>query len=202
MPIAPTYSNLLKLKKELLVAEEGYTLLDEKREVMIMELMNNVHGYKDKEEEVTENLKEAYMALEAAFVSMGKRDLRRYSEGREEPSVDIRMRSVMGIPVPELLVEVPEEGCGVSLQSTDENFDLAYTRFREVIKLLAEWAAKEVLLWRLGQEINKTQKRVNALSNMFIPRYKEEIQRIEESLEEEEREEFFRRKRLKGGGHQ
>jgi len=202
MPIAPTYSNLLKLKKELLVAEEGYTLLDEKREVMIMELMNNVHGYKDKEEEVTENLKEAYMALEAVFVSMGKRDLRRCSEGREEPSVDIRMRSVMGIPVPELLVEVPGKGCRVSLQSTDENFDLAYTRFREVIKLLAEWAAKEVLLWRLGQEINKTQKRVNALSNMFIPRYKEEIQRIEESLEEEEREEFFRRKRLKGGGHQ
>jgi len=49
----------------------------------------------------------------------------------------------------------------------------------------------------LGAEINKTEKRVNALSNLFIPNYKKDIKRIEEALEEEEREEFFRRKRMK-----
>ncbi len=197
MPIAPTYSNLLKLKKELSIAEEGYNLLDEKREVMIMELMDNVHGYKEMEEESTEKLKEAYRALEAAFVSMGKGKLKRFSGGSEEPSVDIRMRSVMGVPVPELLVDVPEEGPQASLESTDENFDQAFLRFKDVLRLLAEWAAREVLLWRLGAEINKTQKRVNALNNIFIPNYKENIKRIEDALEEEEREEFFRRKRLK-----
>lgn len=197
MAIPPTYSALLKLKEELSIVVEGYRLLDEKREVLIMELMHNVQGYKDMEEGVTDKLKEAYRILEAAFVSMGKGRLRRFSKRSEEPSVDIRMRSIMGIPVPELIVDVPEEGLKVSLESTDDNFDQAFLRFNEVVKLLAQWAAREVLLWRLGQEINKTQKRVNALKNIFIPHYKKEIKYIEETLEEEEREEFFRRKRLK-----
>lgn len=200
MAIPPTYSALLKLKEELSIVVEGYRLLDEKREVLIMELMHNVQGYKDMEEGVTEKLIEAYRILEDAFVSMGKGRLKRFSKRSEEPSIDIRMRSIMGISVPELLVDVPEEGLKVSLESTDDNFDQAFLRFKEVVKLIAQWAAREVLLWRLGQEINKTQKRVNALKNIFIPHYKREIKYIEETLEEEEREEFFRRKRLKRGG--
>lgn len=197
MPIAPTYSNLLKLKKELSVAEEGYSLLDEKREILIMELMHNIQGYKDIEEEITEKLQDAYRALEATFVTIGKGKLRTLIGESEEPFIDIRMRSVMGVLVPELLVDVPEEGILVSLESTDENFDQAFFRFKKLVELLAQWAVREVLLWMLGAEINKTEKRVNALSNLFIPNYKKDIKRIEEALEEEEREEFFRRKRMK-----
>jgi V/A-type H+-transporting ATPase subunit D len=111
------------------------------------------------------------------------------------------MRSIMGIPVPELLVDIPEEDIMVSLDSTDESFDKALLQFKELIKILTQWAAKEALLWILGQEVNKTQKRVNALNNIFIPEYKREIKHIEENLEEEDREEFFRRKRLKRRGH-
>lgn len=201
MAIAPTHSNLLKLKKELGIAREGYSLLDEKREVMIMELMDSIHGFKGMEEDLTEKLKEAYIALEDAVVSMGKDNLRKFSKTKEQPYVDIRMRSIMGIPIPELMIDIPEEGCYASLESTDENFDLALMNFKEVLEIAVQWAAREVLLWRLGSEINKTQKRVNALENLFIPEYEEDIKRIEESLEEEEREEFFRRKRLKGRGY-
>ncbi len=199
MPTAPTQSNFLKLKKQLEVAEEGYSLLDQKREVMIMELMDNIRGYKNIEEELTLKLKESYRLLEDAFISTGRETLQDFSR-EKEVSIDLRMRSVMGIPVPELLIEIPELRPEVSLLSTDENFDKAIIKFREVIEIVAKWAAKEVLLWRLGAEINKTQKRVNALENIFIPRYKGEIKRIEEVLEEDEREEFFRRKRLKGRG--
>lgn len=201
MPIAPTYSNFLRLKKEQKIAEEGYNLLDEKREVLIMELMHNIHGYKDLEEKVTEMLNEAYRVLEDAFTSIGKSALKVLSKAGKKPTLSIRMRSIMGIPVPELLVDIPEEDIIISLDSTDENFDKALLQFKELIKILTQWAAKEALLWILGQEVNKTQKRVNALNNIFIPEYKREIKRIEENLEEEDREEFFRRKRLKRRGH-
>lgn len=198
MPVAPTHSNLMKLKEKLDISQEGYDLLDEKREVMIMELMDNIHGYKDLEERVTEKLKKAYRALESAYISNGEKKLRQFTSRDKEPDINVKMRSIMGIPVPDLSVDVPEKQSIYSLASTDENFDRAVKNFREVIEIIVRWAAREILIWRLGQEINKTQKRVNALENIFIPDYKEKIKKIEESLEEEEREEFFRRKRLKG----
>jgi len=199
MQVAPTQSNLLKLKKRLNIAKEGYNLLDEKREVMIMELMRNIRGFREMEEEITLKLKEAYSSLEKAWVSIGRQNIGNYVRGGEEPEIDVRMRSVMGIPVPELLVNVPENKIQASLDSTDEYFDEAFIKFRGLIDLIARWAAKEVLIWRLGSEISKTQKRVNALEKIFIPEYEKNIGKIEESLEEEEREEFFRVKRFKRG---
>jgi len=199
MQVAPTQSNLLKLKKRLEIAKEGYNLLDEKREVMIMELMRNIRGFKEMEEEITRKLKEAYSSLEKAWVSIGRQNIGNYVRDVEEPEIDVRMRSVMGIPVPELLVNVPENKIQASLDSTDEYFDEAFIKFRGLIDLIARWAAKEVLIWRLGSEISKTQKRVNALEKIFIPEYEKNIGKIEESLEEEEREEFFRVKRFKRG---
>lgn len=200
MQISPTQSNFLKLKKKLKIAREGYNLLDEKREVMIMELMKNVRGFKEMEEELTVKLKEAYSSLERASVSMEEEDIRSFGRGGDRPDIDVRMRSVMGIPVPELRASIPEKRVQASLDSTNQYFDEAFVKFREIIDLIVRWAAKEVLIWRLGAEISKTQKRVNALENIFIPEYEGNINRIEESLEEEEREEFFRRKKLKGGG--
>jgi len=197
--IAPTQSNLLKLKRKLKIAIEGHGLLDEKREVMIMELMRNVRGFKELEEEVTEKLKEAYDTLLKTWVYTGKEDIENCSKAIDKPEIDVRMRSVMGIPVPELLVDVPPKKLQVSLYSTDQYFDEAFVKFRGIIELIARWAAKEVLIWRLGSEVSKTQKRVNALEKIFIPEYQGDISRIEDSLEEEEREEFFRMKRLKRG---
>ena len=199
MKVSLTQSNLLKLKRRMKIAKEGYDLLDEKREVMIMELMRNIRGFKEMEEEITRKLREAYHSLEKAVVSTGKQKIANFAKGGEEPSVDVRMRSVMGIPVPELRVDVPESKVQVSLDSTDEYFDEALVKFRGLIDLLAKWAAKEVLIWRLGSEISKTQKRVNALEKIFIPEYKRDISKIEETLEDEEREEFFRVKRLSRG---
>jgi V/A-type H+-transporting ATPase subunit D len=197
--IAPTQSNLLKLKRKLQIAVEGHGLLDEKREVMIMELLRNIRGFKELEEEVTEKLKEAYDALEMAWIYTGKENVEKCGKAVDKPEIEVRMRSVMGIPIPELLVDVPPKKVQVSMDSTDEYFDEAFVKFRGLIELIARWAAKEILIWRLGSEISKTQKRVNALEKIFIPGYQGDIGRIEESLEEEEREEFFRMKQLKRG---
>ncbi|MEJ2567600.1 MAG: V-type ATP synthase subunit D, partial [candidate division WOR-3 bacterium] len=180
MKVSLTQSNLLKLKRRMKIAKEGYDLLDEKREVMIMELMRNIRGFKEMEEEITRRVQEAYNSLEKTLVSKGKQKIANFAKGGEEPSVDVRMRSVMGIPVPELLVDVPVIKVQTSLDSTDEYFDEALVKFRGLIDLLARWAAKEVLIWRLGSEISKTQKRVNALEKIFIPEYERDISIIEE----------------------
>jgi V/A-type H+-transporting ATPase subunit D len=80
---------------------------------------------------------------------------------------------------------------------TSEAVDRCAEELQEVLSILSEYAETTISVWRLAHEIRKTQRRVNALEDLFIPRYDATIKKIEEVLEESEREEFFRRKRLK-----
>ncbi|MEO0294144.1 MAG: V-type ATP synthase subunit D [candidate division WOR-3 bacterium] len=198
--IASTLTNLLKLKRKLNVALEGHSLLKEKREVLIMELLRNIRGFKEMEESLTEKLKEAYGTLETVWIHSGKEKLEILGKVNPEPEIKVKLRSIMGIAIPEIFIDIPSKKVQVSLNSTSQYSDEAFTKFREVLPLIVKWVEKEVLIWKLGMEIGKTQKRVNALEKVFIPQYKKEIGIIEENLEEEEREEFFRMKVLKKGG--
>ncbi len=81
--------------------------------------------------------------------------------------------------------------------NTSVHFDTAATEFTDVIPLLIEYAQANLTLTRLANEIKKTQRRVNALENIFIPDNQDTIKYISDVLEENEREDFFRRKKIK-----
>ena len=76
-------------------------------------------------------------------------------------------------------------------------FDDAGENFRAALEVLGEYVTRMGSVWRLATEIKKTQRRINALENIFIPQYDETASYIEGVLEENEREEFFRQKRVK-----
>ena len=84
-----------------------------------------------------------------------------------------------------------------SLYSTNSSLDIATDRFYHVKELLYELSTIEDSVYKLAVEIKRTQKRANALSNIQIPKYSELVKRITETLEEKEREEFFRLKKIK-----
>ena len=55
--IAPTKSNLLKMNEQLAVSQGGYDLLEQKREILVMELMHMVEQVKLLEREIEKALK-------------------------------------------------------------------------------------------------------------------------------------------------
>jgi V/A-type H+-transporting ATPase subunit D len=75
--------------------------------------------------------------------------------------------------------------------------DEASTAFRDVLLRISQLAMLTATVWRLANELRKTQRRVNALQHIFIPQYQDTIAFIVSSLEEREREEVFRLKWLK-----
>jgi len=196
--IAPTRSNLLRIREALELAREGYEILDRKREVLTTELIRVAHDAARLQERVWAQLADAYQALEIARLSMGREHLEWAALSvNETVEVELTPHSVMGVVIPAIEAhgEPPEMPYG--LGDTTVALDEAVARFRRVIEELPELSETMTAVWRIARELQKTQRRVNALEHIFIPQYEETVAFIESSLEEREREEVFRLKRIK-----
>jgi V/A-type H+-transporting ATPase subunit D len=200
--ITPTKANLIESKTRLSFSDKSYNLLDKKRTVLIQEIMKLVDEAKSLEAEINETFKDAYLALQQATVSMGLKHLSDYalSIHPEEP-FDIITRSIMGVDIPEIVLSDQEETSIPSLpygfSENNPALDVAIQKFNHVKNVSYKLAETEGRAFRLSMEIKKTQKSANALEKIEIPRLKEVIKQIEESIEEKDREENFRIKKIK-----
>lgn len=196
--VPPTRSNLLRMKRELQFAREGYEILDKKREVLATELMHLAHDASVLQQRLWNLLADAYRALEKAKLTMGQERVEWAALAvNKTVEVQIKSRGVMGVPIPiiEARGELPE--MPYSLGDTTVVLDEASAVFREVLSLIPDLSEMMTTVWRLARELRKTQRRVNALQYIFIPDYEKTIAFIESAIEEREREETFRLKRLK-----
>jgi len=190
--IAPTKSSLLGLKKQLLFAEEGYDLLEQKRQILIFELMSRLKRAREAEAKVAEAFKRAFAALREATLDIGSDALDRATLGVNlDHQVSLGDQHLMGMRIPRVTVRAEPASAQFGVGGTSANTDLAMRRFVEVLPLLAELAELENAVMRLARELRKTQRRCNALSKIFIPDYRETIGYITGALEERERESFI-----------
>ena len=140
---------------------------------------------------------EAYRALEYANISLGVvSDLTQAIP--TENSLKLSVRSVMGVELPKLTADItPVDRPVYALGRTNSAFDNAYVCFNKVKEITVRLAEVENSIFRLANAIKKTQKRANALKNIMIPRFREQVSFITNALEEKEREEFSRQKVIK-----
>ena len=202
--IAPTRTNLLEYKEQFDFSIEGHDLLEEKREVLVMHLLEISELVKEKRKVFEEKLKKLYYQFKLLKLEFGEMGIRRIllSNAGKTGRIKITEKGVMGLSLPQIRgsVEKSEESIFFDVLTAFERTRI-YDRFKreweELYNLLIEVAELEAKAWRLAYEIKKTQRRVNALENIFIPEFKEIIKYIQESLEERERESFFQMKRVK-----
>lgn len=187
--IAPTKSNLLNLERQLDFAQEGYDLLEQKRQILIFELMSRLNRAEEAERKVNEALRQAFDALKEATLDIGSEAIDSITLGiAMKHEIDMTDDRLMGMCVPKLTVRVEPMGVRFGVIGTSSNTDIAMARFVDVLPLLAELAELENAVMRLARELRRTQRRTNALSKIFIPQYRETIDYITGSLEERERE--------------
>lgn len=187
--IAPTKSNFLALKRQLAFAEEGYDLLEQKRQILILELMSRLARAGEVEDQVATALRRARAALREATLDIGSLALERTVAGLP-PNAGLKLtdQRLIGLSLPHLTFQAVRAGAPFGIIGTSVNTDLARRRFGDLLPLLAELAELQNAVLRLARELRKTQRRCNALSKIFIPAYRETIRYISGTLEERERE--------------
>ena len=187
--VAPTKSNLLNLKRQLSFAEEGYDLLEQKRQILIFELMSRLNRAREAEQGAADALKKAFAALREAQMEGGSDALDRAALAvKMDHQVELSDQHLMGLKVPRLTAKLEPMSVQFGIGGTSSNTDAAMARFVEALPILADLAELENTVMRLARELRKTQHRCNALSKIFMPTYRETITYITSALEERERE--------------
>jgi len=195
---APTKTNLLRLKTDLQFARQGYELLDQKRNILIIELLSLVDQTADFQSRVEKALAQAYEALEETVFDMGRLRVQ-YLSGAVHISTDIAVRSrrVMGVSLPVIETEFQEHGPYYSPMGNSFWIDSALSFFKDVLHLLGKLAELKISVLRLANEVKKTIRKVNALDKIAIPNLRETVHYIESRLEENERDMFVLMKMVK-----
>jgi V/A-type H+-transporting ATPase subunit D len=203
--ITPTRSELIELKKRVKIAEKGHQLLEMKRDGLIHEFFELLERAKGIRAEVTE----AYAKAEDRFLLTkaveGTQVMRAAAiSGRDIPSVHLETKSVMGVYLPkietdmDLKKKLSERGYGII--GTSALLDETVDAYEDLVEKIVEVAETETGLKRLIDDIESTKRRVNALQYKVIPDIKAATKYISMRLQELERENIFRLKRIKASG--
>ncbi len=200
--ISPTRTNLLQRKAQIQLAIQGADLLKNKRDVLIAEFMKIMTELVERRHNLEDITHQAYHALALTRAFDGEEALESAAMASQRAvTVDIRHKKVWGVPIPDierinLGRSVTERG--YSFAGVPARVDLTAHHFEDILTSLISIAATDVVLRRMGDEIRRTTRRLNALEQILIPRLRDEARYIRVTLEEREREDTSRLKKIKG----
>jgi V/A-type H+-transporting ATPase subunit D len=195
---------LLDLRSRRSVATKGARLLRAKREVLAGELWQLTQEVLEGRARVDEALREAVKALGLARALDGGDALESLAPvaGRDVP-LRVSVRRVWGVPTPAVaappLVRAADAR-GSSPTSWGPAGVEAARRHEEALELLLRIASRELHLERLGEEIQATSRRINALEQLVLPALGAEAARVDAALGERDREDAVRLKRFRARG--
>jgi len=184
------------LKRRLVFLNEGYRLLERKRELLTRLVYEKLAEYRKLNVSARDAMKLAYRWLSVTQMRMGSQRIRQLAIGMPQ-GVEAKVLPRRNMSVQYPAVEIRKLPLlPVGILGTDASLDETRSSFSEMMVRAAQLAEIETALWRLLEEQRKTQKRVNALRYNVIPRYERTIAYIESTLEEEERNTLFQLKVL------
>lgn len=197
----PTKNNLIKLKHSIKQSKEGQMLLEQKKMILNRELEKYRIEYEKLKKYGKELLEEAYYDLRMSNVEIGIDDMIDISTGiKVDNSIDIKYKTIMGEELPSIIPNETKASINYGLYNTTSNVDKTILKFIEVKQYILDLAQLENTIFRLEKDIEKVQRRSNALREIIIPADEKLAKNIQEILDENEKEEFIRLKKLKGKG--
>jgi len=193
--LPPTKSSLRKLKEDLAFAYEGYDLLNQKREILAIEIVRKIDVIRKIETEFQDVLNRLYSAYRGAALDMGSDavSLQSCFEMRGY-YLHMDLTKFTGLKLPNFRLNLKNQIPAATLPPSSSAYDNAKELSRGALQILAQYATVTKSVIMLARELKKVQRRVNALEKIFIPQREEAKKYITDRIEEMEREEIFVKK--------
>ncbi|WP_336326980.1 V-type ATP synthase subunit D [Halovenus sp. HT40] len=199
--VKPTRKNLMQIEDRIELSERGHDTLEKKRDGLIMEFMDILDQAQDVREDLEANYQDAQRAIDIARATEGDVAVRGAASAlKEHPEITTQSKNIMGVVVPQIestkvQKNLQERGYGVL--GTSARIDEAADAYEELLDQIILAAEVETAMKKMLNEIETTKRRVNALEFKLLPDLRENQEYIEQKLEEQEREEIFRLKKIK-----
>jgi V/A-type H+-transporting ATPase subunit D len=189
---------LLRLRKRLTLARRGHKLLKDKQDELMKRFMGLVHQIKDLRLSVESELERAWARFLVARSAGGSEAVEAaVSLPTRKTYVDMRREQIMNVVVPVFRLKTEGKLASYGLATAPAELDTALVAMEHVLGRMVELASKEKALELIGDEIEKTRRRVNALEYILIPNLMETIRYISMKLSEMERGNLTRLMRVK-----
>jgi V/A-type H+-transporting ATPase subunit D len=200
--VRPTRAELLERREQIGLAEQGMDLLKQKRDALLIEFMGVMDETLRLSESLQKSVSEAQYSLAVAKAVDGTVAVRSAGMATKgEIVVDMTGTKIMGVSVPVVTKgESPVRSSftrGYSVTGVSSRVDESADKFERILDVIIEYADIETRLKRLGEEIQKTNRRVNALEQVTVPQLREQVAYIRQTLDERAREDLFRLKKVK-----
>lgn len=198
--VSPTRMDLLETRKKLVLAEKGHKLLEEKRDALVEKFFDIIDKRNQLSKELDEEFKGAFLSLIQAQMILGEKKVEEASFLNEDVGeISFETDNIMGVKIPKMNTDEIKTDLkpAYGFFETCSKLDDSKKSFSRLLIKLIELADLEAGIKSLTVEIEKTKRRVNVLENNLIPKLHATRKYIEMQLEEREREDFFRRKRIK-----
>lgn len=189
---------LLELKKDLDLAYNGAQILEEKRNILLKEIIVLLDKVEEERTKLNEAVGQSYQTLVKAFMESGKAQLKKEATlPIFKGELHVYEKSFIGILVPEITYKLQPLRFPLNIGSETLFLEIARKSFMDTTALILALAEIEFKAWRLAKELKKTVVRVNALQKYYVPNYNKAIKETTMALEETEREFLLILKRSK-----
>ena len=180
---------LLELKKDLELVHSGAQILEEKRNILLKEIISLLDEVEEEREKLNKSVRQSYQSLIKAFMESGKVQLKKEAalpvfNGK----LYVYEKSFIGILIPKINYELQQVRFPLNISGETLFLEVARKSFIDTISDILALAEIEFKAWQLAAELKKTVVRVNALQKYYVPEYDNAIKETTASLEEVERE--------------
>jgi len=184
--IKPTRMELLNAKQKLALAQKGHTILKQKRDALVLEFFSIIRQAQDLRSQLDKQVLKAYKSLAVVEAFHGTVFLQTAAlASKRAPQIDVFTKNIMGVKIPGIkgvFIHRTLFERGYPIVGSSAKFDEAVSDFEMALEYVIKLAETEAALKRLLKEIEKTNRRVNALEYNIQPDLKETIKDISQHL--------------------
>ena len=197
----PTRQVLQIYRNKLQSARKGHNLLKKKSDALTVRFRAILNEILKSKEQMGLNMKAASFSLARARMVSETDFSRQALESVEDASFKLRMATdnVAGVFLPVFKSDVEKTNNFsdlLGLAKGGAEIKKSIKQFERALEVLVDLASLQTSFVTLDEVIKITNRRVNAIEHVIIPRIEDGISYINTELDEREREEFYRLKKI------